>query len=66
MIDLNLLKDLYKINSHSGEEENIRRFILSYLKKHYTGLRVRTDKVGNIYITKGKAKNYATIVAHMD
>ena len=66
MIDLNLLKDLYKINSHSGEEDLIRRFILSYLRKHYTGLKVRTDKLGNIYITKGYAETYPTIVAHMD
>ena len=66
MIDLNLLKDLYKINSHSGEEEKIRKFILSYVKKHYTGVRVNTDKLGNIYITKGKAKQYACIAAHMD
>ena len=66
MIDLNLLKDLYKINSHSGEEEHIRRFILSYLRKHYTGLKVRTDKTGNIYVTKGRAEYYPTIVAHMD
>lgn len=66
MIDLNLLKDLYKINSHSGEEDQIRRFILSYLRKHYTGLRVRTDSLGNIYITKGRAEHYPTIVAHMD
>ena len=66
MIDLNLLKDLYKINSHSGEEGKLRQFLLSYLKKHYTGLKVRTDKLGNIYITKGKAINYPTIVAHMD
>lgn len=66
MIDLNLLKDLYKINSHSGEEDKIRQFILSYLRKHYTGLKVRVDKVGNIYVTKGKAKTYPCIVAHMD
>ena len=66
MIDLNLLKDLYKINSHSGEEEKIRKFILSYVKKHYTGVKVNTDKLGNIYITKGKAKQYACIAAHMD
>lgn len=66
MIDLNLLKDLYKINSHSGEEEKLRRFLLSYLKKHYTGLKVRTDKLGNIYVIKGKAKHYSCIVAHYD
>ena len=66
MIDLNLLKDLYKINSHSGEEEVIRKFILFYIKKHYTGVKTRVDKVGNIYVTKGKALQYPCIVAHMD
>ena len=66
MIDLNLLKDLYKINSYSGEETEIRKFILSYLKKHYTGLKIRVDKVGNIYVTKGKAKHYGVIASHMD
>lgn len=66
MIDLNLLKDLYKINSHSREEENIRQFLLSYLKKHYTGIRVHTDSLGNIYVTKGHATHYPCIVAHMD
>lgn len=66
MIDLNLLKDLYKINSYSGEEEKIRQFLLSYLKKHYTGLKIRVDKVGNIYVTKGKAKYYPCMAAHID
>ena len=66
MIDLNLLKDLYKINSHSGEEELIRKFLLSYLRKHYTGVKVHVDKTGNIYVTKGRASEYPCIAAHMD
>jgi len=66
MIDLNLLKDLYKINSHSGEEAILRKFLLSYLKHHYTGLKVRVDSTGNILITKGRAIEYPCVVAHYD
>lgn len=66
MIDLNLLKDLYKINSQSGKEEKIRRFLLSYLKKHYTGLKIKVDSLGNIYITKGKTDFYPCLASHMD
>ena len=66
MLDFKLLKDLYQINSCSGHEERIRKFILSYLKKHYTGLKIQVDKIGNIYVTKGKSRTYSCLAAHMD
>lgn len=61
---MELLKQLYKVHSPSGKEGAMRNFIIAWAKKH--GLRPETDKVGNLYITKGTAKNYPCVVAHMD
>ena len=66
MIDINLLKDLYKINSKSGEEEQIREFIINFVSENYPSVEIETDSYGNVYFTKGKAKDYPTVVGHLD
>lgn len=66
MNDINLLKKLYKINSSSGNEEEIRNFISSYIRSIYKNVLLETDSTGNLYITKGNIKPYFCIVAHMD
>lgn len=66
MLDFKLLKQLYTINSHSRQEQEICKFLVNYLKTHYTGLKIKTDDLGNIYVTKGKSKYFPTIVSHVD
>lgn len=63
-IDLNTLKDLYRINSHSGSEENIKFYIQELLEN--TGIVVEEDTKGNLYITKGIASEFPCFVAHLD
>ena len=65
-MNFKLLKQLYQINSKSGNEDKIAEFILDFLSKNYTGLIVDYDTVGNIYITKGQAEKYPIIAAHLD
>lgn len=60
---MELLKKLYEIHSHSGDEENMRKFIKSYCKS--IGCRVER-KDGNIYVTKGTAETYPCIASHID
>ena len=62
---MKLLKTLYRIYSPSGKEEKMRRFLAEYVKK-IPGVTKKTDKTGNIYITKGKAETYPAVVAHID
>ncbi len=40
-------------------------FLKSYCSR-ISGVKVRTDKIGNIFITKGQSETYPCIVAHMD
>lgn len=61
---MKLLKALYTINSPSGAEGAMRTFITSWLDKKKISW--STDKEGNIYAVKGKAKSYPCVVAHMD
>lgn len=61
---MQLLETLYKINSPSGKETPMQEFITAWLKAnkiHYV-----VDKVGNILVTKGKAKEFPCIAAHID
>ncbi len=62
--DMELLKQLYQINSKSGHEAEIKRFVLDQLK----GLppTVVEDDFGNLFITKGQAENYPCVAAHLD
>lgn len=61
---MNLLKQLYQINSYSGNEDEIRRFVLQQIDD--LPLRVDVDNYGNILITKGNAEKYPCVAAHLD
>ena len=63
---MKLLKQLYKIHSPSGNERAMKKFIRRYVRKHFTGAKIETDKIGNLYIIKGIAETYPCIVAHLD
>lgn len=61
---MNLLKQLYQINSYSGQEDEIKRFVLQQLAE--LSLKIEEDPYGNILITKGLAEKYPCVVAHLD
>lgn len=61
---MNLLKQLYQINSYSGNEDEIRRFVLQQIAD--LPLRIEVDMFGNVLITKGIAEKYPCIAAHLD
>lgn len=61
---MELLKQLYRISSPSGQEKRMRKYILKYCKK--LGAETQVDSKGNVYVTKGVAESYPCIVAHMD
>ena len=63
---MELLKQLYKIHSPSGNERTMKNFIRRCVRKHIPGAKTRTDKMGNLYIIKGIAQTYPCIVAHLD
>lgn len=63
---MELLKQLYAIHALSGKEKQIRNFIKGYIFENIPGVRITGDKIGNLYITKGQAKTYPCIVAHLD
>ena len=61
---MELLKQLYRINSYSGHEEEIKSFVLQQLAD--LPLRFEEDAFGNILITKGNAEKYPCVAAHLD
>lgn len=61
---MNLLHQLYSISSPSGHETLMMNFIRSQLDK--LGVSHFSDRAGNIYATKGKAKSYPCMVSHTD
>ncbi len=63
---MELLKQLYAIHAKSGQEKHIRKFIKRYIADNSPNTNIRFDKLGNIYITKGKSETYPCIVAHLD
>ncbi len=65
-MNLKLLKQLYQINSKSGNEAQITDFIVTFVQSHYPSVEVEVDSTGNIYITKGKSDTYPVVVAHTD
>ena len=66
-MNFKLLKDLYKIHSESGFEGEIICFIYRWINDNIPTAIINMDwDTGNLYITKGKAKDYPCIVAHMD
>ncbi len=62
---MELLKKLYQIYSPSGKERAMTKFIWDYVKR-IPGVKLETDKIGNLYITKGDAESYPCIAAHLD
>jgi len=58
------LKTILAIQTHSGQEW--RTFAHCVRAAKILGAKVRQDKFGNLYITKGKAQNYPCVVAHLD
>ncbi len=63
---MKLLKQLYKIHSPSGKEKKLTQFIKQYIKANMPKVTIVTDKIGNMYITKGQNETYPCIVAHLD
>ena len=61
---MELLKSLYKINSKSGQEAAIKKFVQEQLAG--VELAVEEDTFGNIFITKGTAVSYPCVTAHLD
>ena len=64
--DFSLLKQLFCIHSKSGKEGKMRKFIWNWVKQNVPGTFIVCDKLGNMYITKGKSETYPCIVAHLD
>ena len=63
---MELLKQLYKIHSPSGNERVMKEFIRKYVRKHIPDVKIETDRKGNLYLIKGVAETYPCIVAHLD
>lgn len=63
---MELLKQLYRISSPSGKEKKMRKFIKDWVRKNVPDAIVEIDKTGNIYVTRGEAKTYPCVVAHID
>lgn len=61
---MNILRQLYLINSYSGHEDEIKRFVLQQISD--LPLQIEEDAFGNILITKGKAEKYPCVAAHLD
>ena len=61
---MKLLQQLYKISSKSGMEDMIKSFILDYLSD--VDMVIKTDDVGNLFITKGLVESYPCVAAHLD
>lgn len=61
---MNILKQLYQINSYSGSEDEIRRFVLQQVAD--LPLQFIQDSFGNVFITKGVSESYPCVSAHFD
>lgn len=61
---MEILKELYKISSKSGVEDRIKSFVLGCVSD--VDLKVDTDDIGNLFITKGIADTYPCVAAHLD
>ena len=53
---MELLIQLYKITSKSGREDKIKSFLLDSLKD--IQLKIETDSISNLFITKGQSDIY--------
>ena len=62
---MELLKSLYRINSKSGKETEIKAFVLDYVAR-IEGVVAEEDGFGNLFIRKGCAEQSPCVVAHLD
>lgn len=60
----NFLASIMRVQSTSYKTKRMAKFIIKTLKKD--GLDYTKDKYGNIYVTKGNADLYPTMVCHID
>lgn len=63
---MKLLRSLYAINSKSGNEAAIQKFITDWVGTQVPECKVEEDQMHNLYFTKGQSADYPTVVAHMD
>lgn len=63
---MKLLTDLYKTYSPSSKEEEMKKFIIRWIKENCRNTRIAKDKKGNLYITKGRSLTYPCLCAHLD
>lgn len=63
-IDKELLIKTLEVQSHYKDESRMVAYIEEFCKTNK--LKYEKDEIGNIYITKGKAKLYPCVVAHQD
>lgn len=63
---MELLRQLYKVHSLSGNEKAMKKFVRKYIRRHIPDVKIRTDRKGNLYIIKGVAETYPCIAAHLD
>lgn len=61
---MQLLAQLYQISAKSGQEQDMKAFVMDCLKD--LALHITTDDIGNIYITKGDSPLYSCVAAHLD
>lgn len=67
--DLKLYEEILGIQSPSGNEGNMIRFITNYISKRHPKAKVEQDKFGNLYVTKGElneGEHFPCLVAHTD
>lgn len=63
---MELLKELYRISSPSGNEKKMKKFIKDWTKRNVSDCSFKSDKFGNMYFTKGESETYPCVVAHLD
>ena len=64
---MQLLRQLYAIHSETGCEWSMIQFVREYVSSHVPEADVHFDKLGNLYITKGKVDvGYPTLACHLD
>ena len=64
--DFSLLKQLFCIHSKSRKEGKLIKFIWNWIRQNVPSASIKCDKLGNMYVTKGKSETYPCIAAHLD
>lgn len=63
---MELLLDLFAIDSKSKKEDRMIAFLTEYISTKYPDATLIVDDFGNIYVKKGNSKTFPCIVAHID